>query len=214
MDLDLQGCAGKESKQARASRASLTRSPQPRDQPLIRQPRRPPIRALAAAVVLLAACSTDNAAESTTGDNGGTTSDSAPSPPAAFTDATTIEGAAFDDAALAGRDAVAWFWAPWCVICRSEGPDIADVAARYGDRVILFGVTGHGEVADMADFVTETGTGGITHIADPNGSIWNAYGVYSQPAFAFIDDDGTVDVFVGSLGDDALVKRIDNLIAN
>jgi len=215
MDVDLRGFTGNESEQARGSRASQMRSARHPGQLLIRRPRRTPIRAFAAAAaLLLAACGTDNPADNKGSDNAGTTGDAAATPPPAFTDATTIEGAAFDDSALAGRDAVAWFWAPWCVICRSEGPDIADIAARYDDRVTLFGVTGHGELADMADFVTETGTGGITHIADLNGFIWNAYGVYSQPAFVFIDDDGTVEVFVGSLSSDGLVEKIDNLIAN
>ena len=133
--------------------------------------------------------------------------------PKAFVGAVTLAGSAFDSSSLAGNDAVAWFWAPWCVICRSEAPEIADVASRYSDQVTLFGVAGRGELDAMADFVSDTGTEAITHVADLDGSIWNSYGIYGQPAFAFIDDDGSVEVFIGSMGGDALAERIDALIA-
>lgn len=132
----------------------------------------------------------------------------------AFADAATVDGSAFDVAALAGRDTVAWFWAPWCVICGGEGPDVADVADRYGDQATILGVAGRGELDDMATFVDNTGTGGFPHLADLDGTIWARFGIYSQPAYAFIDDDGTVEVWIGSLGADALAERIDTLVAS
>lgn len=132
--------------------------------------------------------------------------------PAALIGATTIDGDPFDANILGGRPTVAWFWAPWCIICRGEAPDVADVAARYAGKVNFVGIAGRGEVPEMRDFVSDTGTGGITHLNDDSGDIWASYEIYAQPGFAFITDDGRLETFVGSLGGDALADIIDKLI--
>ena len=132
----------------------------------------------------------------------------------AFATATPLDGAStFDGATLAGQHAVVWFWAPWCTICRSEAPEVAEIAERYDSLVQIIGVPGRGALDEMTDFVDDTGTGSLTHLADLDGQVWSAFGVFGQPAFAFIDDDGSVEVFVGGLGGDALAERIDALIA-
>ncbi len=132
--------------------------------------------------------------------------------PAALIGATTINGDPFDASILAGRPTVAWFWAPWCVICRGEAPDVADIAARYADKVNFVGIAGRGEAAEMRDFVSDTGTEGITHLDDSSGDIWASYEIYAQPAYAFITDDGRLETYVGSLGGDGLADIIDELI--
>lgn len=132
--------------------------------------------------------------------------------PAALIGATTIDGDPFDANTLAGRPTVAWFWAPWCVICRGEAPDVADIAARYAGKVNFVGVAGRGDVSEMRDFVADTGTQGITHLDDSSGEIWASYEIYAQPAYAFITDDGRLEAYLGSLGSDGLAEIIDNLI--
>lgn len=132
--------------------------------------------------------------------------------PAALIGATTINGDPFDANILAGRPTVAWFWAPWCVICRGEAPDVADIAARYADKVNFVGIAGRGEAPEMRDFVSDTRTEGITHLDDSSGDIWASYEIYAQPAYAFITDDGRLETYVGSLGGDGLADIIDNLI--
>ncbi len=51
------------------------------------------------------------------------------------------------------------------------------------------------------------------HAIDQDGSIWAAYGILSQPSFAFLDDDGAVDTHLGPLGVDGLSVRIDRMLS-
>jgi thiol-disulfide isomerase/thioredoxin len=139
----------------------------------------------------------------------------APSGPAGGpeTAVTTLEGSPFDAASLTGTPVVLWFWAPWCTICRAEAPDVAAVAAEYAGRVTFLGVPGLGEVADMREFVADTGTAGMTHVVDADGALWQRFGVVSQPAFVFVAADGTVQAFGGSLDPDSLRQTADELLA-
>jgi len=54
---------------------------------------------------------------------------------------------------------------------------------------------------------------GFDHVIDPDGSIWAAYDILSQPSFAFLNNDGTTETHLGPLGVDGLSQRIDNLLS-
>ncbi len=125
--------------------------------------------------------------------------------------AETVSGSRLDAATLAGKPTVLWFWAPWCTVCRAEGPDVAAVAKELGGDVQIVGVAGRGEVPAMRDFVSDTGTGQITHLVDADGSLWAKFGVVSQPAFAFVAKDGSVRMFQGSLGEQDLRSQAEEL---
>jgi thiol-disulfide isomerase/thioredoxin len=127
--------------------------------------------------------------------------------------ATTLDGSPFDAATLTGTPVVLWFWAPWCTICRAEAPDVAEAAAEYAGRATFLGVPGLGEVADMREFVADTGTGGLTHVVDADGSLWQRFGVVSQPAYVFVGADGTVQAFGDSLDPESLRQSADDLLA-
>lgn len=118
--------------------------------------------------------------------------------------ATTLDGSEFDFASIAGRPTVLWFWAPWCTICRAEAPEIAKVAAEMRGSVTFIGVPGRGERPAMRQFVSDGGVSGLQHVVDDDGRIWSEYGVVGQPAFAFIDGAGKVELVNGSLTGDQL----------
>jgi len=42
-----------------------------------------------------------------------------------------------------------------------------------------------------ADFVDGTGSGAITHLHDPDGSVWSAFDVPRRQTYILIDKDGT-----------------------
>ena len=75
----------------------------------------------------------------------------------------------------------------------------------------VLGVPGRGEVDAMQAFVSDTGVGTITHVADTDGTLWNRFGVVSQPAFVFVDRSGAATSFAGSLGVDGLRAAVDEL---
>lgn len=129
----------------------------------------------------------------------------------AFT-ADTVDGVAFDAATLAGKPVVFWFWAPWCTICRAESGDVAKVAAEFADRVEFVGIAGLGPVEDMRAFVAETSTGGFTHLADADGSLWSRFGVIAQPSFVFVTADGQAEEFTGGLGEEDLRNVANQLL--
>ncbi|MEX2627522.1 MAG: thioredoxin domain-containing protein [Ilumatobacteraceae bacterium] len=144
---------------------------------------------------------------------GGEETVDAGSPTAVLTGFETLAGDTFDAAVLDGEATVLWFWAPWCTICRTEGPHVDAIAEAYGDAVRIVGVPGRDAVGPMEQFVADTGTGALTHVIDPDGRLWSEFGVFGQPAFAFIDADGEMEVVVGSLGARGLDERIGRLVS-
>jgi len=127
--------------------------------------------------------------------------------------APQLDGAQFDSASIKGKDTVLWFWAPWCTVCRAEASDVVKAADEFNGTVEVIGVAGRGKVPEMKQFLTDTGTGGLKHVVDGDGTIWSQFGVAAQPAYAFIDNSGKVEVFVGALGFNALTERMRALAA-
>ncbi|GGO17402.1 TlpA family protein disulfide reductase [Micromonospora parathelypteridis] len=120
---------------------------------------------------------------------------------------TTLTGAAFDAAQLAGRPVVLWFWAPWCATCASQAWTVAEVAPRYRDTVPIVGVAGLGEQRAMKEFVTEFDLAGMPQIDDRAGALWRRFKVTEQSIFVVIDRDGKV-VHQGFLDGEALTARV------
>ena len=122
-----------------------------------------------------------------------------------FTTQTVADGAPFDAASLAGRDVILWFWAPWCPTCQAESGDLAAAAEELPEGVTLMGVAGQSELPAMQSFLTEYGVDNFAHMADVDGSIWENLGVPYQPAYALINDDGTIETIVGAMGKDGVL---------
>ncbi|MBQ1030656.1 redoxin domain-containing protein [Micromonospora sp. C97] len=120
---------------------------------------------------------------------------------------TTLGGAAFDAAQLAGRPVVLWFWAPWCATCASQAWTVAEIAPKYRDTVPIVGVAGLGERKAMKEFVTEFELDGTPQIEDSKGVLWKRFKVTEQSIFVVIDRSGTV-VHQGFLDGEALTARV------
>ena len=64
----------------------------------------------------------------------------------------------------------------------------------------------------MRAFVQRHGLA-FPHVADVSGEVWAQLGVRGQPAWIFIDDDGTPTMVLGELGGSALNVRLDDLVS-
>ncbi len=70
---------------------------------------------------------------------------------------------------------------------------------------------GRSEVPDMEAFVADYGVSGFEHAIDDTGDLWQTFGITSQPSFAFINDNGTIETHRGALGATALAARVEAL---
>lgn len=147
---------------------------------------------------------TDEPADPATDDSDDSAGPAVAVPAAMDFTAATVEGGDLDVAALAGEPTVFWFWAPWCTVCRGEAPSVSQVAEDLDGDVTFVGVAGLGETDAMEQFVDDTGVTGFEHVIDADGSIWNGFGVVSQPSYVFVDADGETETVVGALGAEGL----------
>jgi len=131
-----------------------------------------------------------------------------------FTSTLLADGAAFDGASLAGKDTILWFWAPWCPVCQNEAPDIAAASTQLPDGVTMMGLPGKSDVDAMQTFTAAYGLDNFAHIVDADGSLWQDFEVLSQPAFALINDDGTVATLPGSESLEGILDAANELAAS
>jgi thiol-disulfide isomerase/thioredoxin len=124
-------------------------------------------------------------------------------------EATTVAGDAFDGASVAGRPVVLWFWAPWCSVCASQAPEVTDLSEQYGDEVAFLGVgslDGGEAIAGFAEDVP-----GPTHLSDPDGELYQRFGIAEQSSFVVLDADGREVLRTGYADDDALAGTVAEL---
>jgi thiol-disulfide isomerase/thioredoxin len=125
---------------------------------------------------------------------------------------TTLAGAAFDAASLAGKPALLWFWAPWCATCASEAQSIADVHEEYSDRLGILGIAGMGTKKAMNEFVEDFQLQAVPHLNDPGGKIWQRFGIAQQSWYVLIDPAGKI-IHTGYLDDLQLNEKVRALTA-
>lgn len=174
---------------------------------------------LAVSALILAGCSSDMnedaAAPSDTAlVDGATPSESADNmdpatvvTPLPVFSSSTLEGQAVTQADYEGKPTIMWFWAPWCSVCRTEAPTLSKVASELDGSVDVVGVAALGSVDEMKTFVSDTGIENFTQLADPDAAVWSVFGVASQPAFAFISADGSIEVIQGSIDEEEILER-------
>jgi hypothetical protein len=88
------------------------------------------------------------------------------------------------------------------------------VQHQFEGRAQIIGVASRDTIEQIEAFVADTGVDTFPHAADIDGDVWEFYGIGSQPAFVFINDDGTFDTHLGSLDEDGLTERVEQLLAS
>lgn len=122
---------------------------------------------------------------------------------------TTVEGAAFDGASLAGKPTVLWFWAPWCATCRAQAAGVSDIATTYGADVNVVGVGSLDESSAIDEFAAAV-PADFTQLDDPDGDVWRHFGITAQSTYVVLDADREI-VASGSLTDDELASTVADL---
>ena len=102
-----------------------------------------------------------------------------------------IGGEPFELSDLRGQPVMLVFWASWCGPCRRETPEVAKIAAGYGERLHVIGVNA-GE--DAATAARAAASMQITWpvVLDPNGAIQTSYDVTAIPLVVIIDAQGVI----------------------
>ncbi len=115
----------------------------------------------------------------------------------------------YDDAPI-----IMSFVVPGCPVCVTEGPKLAAAAIDTPD-VNFVVVHSFGEYDEFVGYINsaELATENITHLVDVDGTLWNRFGVASQPSSILVDQGGLVTSFSGALGDDGLLRAISTVTA-
>jgi len=105
------------------------------------------------------------------------------------------------------------FWAPWCVPCRAEHPDLLRIVEDYGDfGVTVFGITYQSTENAVIGYLDELGRG-YPVVMDDRSRAAIEFGVRGVPETFFIDRDGIVVAKVSGAVDYAIAAAtIDRII--
>lgn len=114
---------------------------------------------------------------------------------------------------LLGKPIILNFWATWCGPCKSEMPAFDSMYREYGDQInfVMINLTdGSRDTVEKAtQYIEENGYTFPVYF-DTEQDAANAYGVYSIPATALLDEHGTLLTgFVGATNETALKRVIE-----
>lgn len=125
---------------------------------------------------------------------------------------------------LRGKVVVLDFWATWCVPCRAAFPKLKALQERYGDRVVVLGVTSlkdegkspaaeriADESREMADFIRHNGMTWQVVFSEQN-AFNPDYAVKGLPHVAILDAKGVVRHNGLRIEDADFEAKIDDLL--
>lgn len=74
----------------------------------------------------------------------------------------------------------------------------------------LVGIASRDSLAQMEGFVARHGLNDVVNIADEAGTVWERFGVFGQPTWAYVDGDtGQVSVQFGGLGQEGVLAAFE-----
>ena len=126
----------------------------------------------------------------------------------------TLDGAEIGLPDLEGNVAVVNFWGTWCLPCRRELPELAELAAAYADRPVrVVGIAvDSGEPDEIRDFLTEFGVDYTIWLTTMDVAV-ATFGAVGFPFTILVDPDGWVrKEYLGPQTLASLAPEIDALL--
>lgn len=153
------------------------------------------------------ATTTPGPASSSADPSTSTTAPEEPVPASLRFTGTTTTGQEFDGADLRGRPVLLWFWAPWCPTCRSQLPEVNELATTYQGKLQVVAV-GSLDSADAISGFADDIDPDTVRLSDTQGSIWKHFRVTEQSSYVVLDAEGTETFRSGYGGSADLVDEV------
>jgi peroxiredoxin len=103
-----------------------------------------------------------------------------------------VKGTVVDMARYKGKVIFLAFWAPWCVPCREELPELDTLYKKYhGKGFEVIGVSIRTSESSVAGFLRKSSIS-FPVLVDKNSDVSDAYGVSRLPESVIIDRDGII----------------------
>lgn len=115
---------------------------------------------------------------------------------------------------LKGKPVILSFWASWCGPCKIQHTYLADLKARYGDRIEILGVLYEDQPGNARDWLQRNGAHFPT-VQETNGTLKDEFWVNGIPRLILLTPDRRLSwdqMGAGEWGRDSLELRIDQMI--
>lgn len=106
----------------------------------------------------------------------------------------TLDGETVTLSRLKGKNVILFFWAPWCVHCKASIPTLNDALERYGDDLVILGITADDEPSVRA--IQKKYNMKFPVLMDSAGKVNWLYSNSLYPGFVYIDREGNIDDIV------------------
>ncbi len=108
-----------------------------------------------------------------------------------------------------GKTVVLNFWATWCIPCRQEFPELADLYDRNAARgLVVLGVDLQEDPAPVRKFAADFNAT-FPIVIDATGDVAHQYQLIGPPTTFFIDPSGVLRAIqVGALTEDSLPRKL------
>lgn len=94
-----------------------------------------------------------------------------------------------------------------------EAPSVEEASQKYGSQVKFVGVAWAGTIDSYEGFVAKHGLT-FVNLNDSDGTVFSRFGVPGQPAWAFVEQDGTAQVELGTLSETELDDKVSAMISS
>lgn len=123
-----------------------------------------------------------------------------------------LQGKTVSSTAWKGKVVVLDFWATWCVACREAFPILNDLQQKYGDKLIVYGISSDkGSAEKVQKFISKQK---ILYpiLLDSGDSMSAVFGYESVPSLYVFDAQGKLLTALTGL-DEANQKKLETTVA-